>query len=169
MWQLVLMLFSLLIIGVRLRGTEATDDVVGEGQERTVYINGWELDTRLLPSIDNDPHTPTIWARRNEGEADGRALAEEGDDEANVVALVHVQPVMSAKKVREIEAYLGTSLGDYKANNTFVLAAPPDTARRAGTAPHVVWVCLSSSRVSSYGMVWGSDTNASRWVGCHQS
>lgn len=151
MWQLVLMLFSLLITAVLLRGTKATD-AAGEGRGRTVYINGWELDTRFHPSIDNDPHAPTKWARRNEGAA-GQSLAEEGDDDqANVIALVHVQPVMSAKKVREIEAYLGTSLGDYKANNTFVLAAPPDTVRRAVTAPHVVWVRWSCSRVRAYGV-----------------
>jgi hypothetical protein len=143
-----LLLFALFFTTVLfVVGTHAAEDMDALGSEegdlrtRTVYINGWMLDTRLHSSIDIDPNAPSKWARRNKRDIPADpSLAEDDDQLASVVALVHVRPLMSAKKVQEIEAYLGASLGDYKSNNTFVLTASPDVVRRAVTAPHVVWV-----------------------------
>jgi hypothetical protein len=159
LFALFVIISALLVVGSD--AAEAQDDFRSEGDQRTrtVYINGWMLDTRLHSSIDIDPNAPSKWARRNKRDIPADpAFAEVDDQQASVVALVHVRPLMSAKKVQEIEAYLGTSLGDYKSNNTFVLTASPDVVRRAVTAPHVLWVrtlawsiALSLSLSLSYG------------------
>lgn len=115
-----------------------------EANVRTIFLKSAHLDTTSSPNI-----------------FDSVAHKQVRDFSPSSKWLVHLKGPVTQRKKYAVEAYLGYPLGQYFPQNTFMVVGPYEVARRAASAPHVLWVgaYLPEYKISEILQNWPPSTN----------